>query len=167
MSWWKNNSIFKSNPFTQIALENAQPYKIISGLVKFDIELHVHIPTNKMGLLSGRLGILLIIAYLYLHIVRSLLIFGIMFSQPQFTTLILFLQDLMELHQLRSCFFIKPDYSFFRVFKCEVFPRLCPYNKNKFNFHSISCVFLGYRLFHLGYYCLDYFTNNTTCVQAL
>lgn len=51
--------------------------------------------------------------------------------------------------------FIKPDYRFLRSFGCLCFPWLRPYNKNKLEFCSRPCVFLGYSTNHLGYRCMD------------
>ncbi|KAI5337566.1 hypothetical protein L3X38_016837 [Prunus dulcis] len=48
-----------------------------------------------------------------------------------------------------------PDYCFLKVFGCLVFPYLRPYNKNKFDFHSLPCIFLGYSPNHHGYCCLN------------
>ena len=44
---------------------------------------------------------------------------------------------------------------FFRVFGCACFPYLRPYNNNKMEFRSKSCVFIGYSLNHHCYQCLD------------
>jgi len=52
-----------------------------------------------------------------------------------------------------------PDYKFLKVFGCECWPYLCPYNRNKFAFRSKSCIFLGYSPSHHGYKCLDPITN--------
>ncbi|KAL3838972.1 hypothetical protein ACJIZ3_023563 [Penstemon smallii] len=47
----------------------------------------------------------------------------------------------------------KPDYHFLKIFGCQCWPNLRPYNKNKINFRSIPCLFLGYSSSHLGYLC--------------
>ncbi|KAJ9558528.1 hypothetical protein OSB04_013142 [Centaurea solstitialis] len=49
----------------------------------------------------------------------------------------------------------KPDYSFLRVFGCQCFPYLRPYNRHKIDFRSTPCVFLGYSPVHHGYRCFD------------
>ncbi|KAC9151527.1 hypothetical protein E3N88_46290 [Mikania micrantha] len=49
----------------------------------------------------------------------------------------------------------KPDYSFFRVFGCQCFPYLRPYNNHKIDIRSTPCVFLGYSPAHHGYRCFD------------
>lgn len=48
-------------------------------------------------------------------------------------------------------FHASPDYTFLKVFGCACFPFLRPYSKNKFNFHSSKCLFLGYGDIHKGY----------------
>jgi len=52
-----------------------------------------------------------------------------------------------------------PDYKFLKVFGCECWPYLRPYNSHKFAFRSKPCVFIGYSLSHHGYKCLDPLTN--------
>lgn len=47
------------------------------------------------------------------------------------------------------------DYHFLKVFRCECFPNLRPYNQCKLNYHSTSCLFLGYSSIHKEYKCLD------------
>jgi hypothetical protein len=47
-----------------------------------------------------------------------------------------------------------PYYKFLKVFGCECWPYLRPYNSHKFPFRSKSCVFLGYSKPHSGYKCL-------------
>ncbi|KAD2392993.1 hypothetical protein E3N88_39970 [Mikania micrantha] len=52
-----------------------------------------------------------------------------------------------------------PNYSFLRVFGCQCFPYLRPYNRHKMDFRSTPCVFLGYSPLHHGYRCLDLDTD--------
>jgi hypothetical protein len=47
-----------------------------------------------------------------------------------------------------------PDYKLLKIFGCECWPFLRPYNSTKFSFRSTSCVFIGYSKNHLGYKCL-------------
>ncbi|KAJ9538821.1 LOW QUALITY PROTEIN: hypothetical protein OSB04_031554 [Centaurea solstitialis] len=49
----------------------------------------------------------------------------------------------------------KPDFSFLRVFGCQCYPHLRPYNKHKMDFRSTPCVFLGYSTSRHGYRCYD------------
>jgi hypothetical protein len=48
-------------------------------------------------------------------------------------------------------FNISHDYKFLKIFGCECWPFLLPYNSNKLAFRSTSCVFIGYSKNHLGY----------------
>ena len=54
-----------------------------------------------------------------------------------------------------TLFGIKPDYAHLKHFGCACYPLLHPYNKNKFNFRSTCCVFLGYSLQNKRYICLS------------
>ena len=54
----------------------------------------------------------------------------------------------------------KPDLSFLKVFGCQCFPHLGPYNQHKMDLRSISWNFLGYSSSHHGYQCLDLTTDN-------
>ena len=56
---------------------------------------------------------------------------------------------------LEVMFKTPPDYSFLRIFCCSCFPNIRPYNKNKLQFCTIECTFLGYSFNHKGYECLD------------
>jgi len=47
-----------------------------------------------------------------------------------------------------------PDYKYLKIFGCECWPFLRPYNSSKLSFRSSSCVFIGYSKNHLGYKCL-------------
>lgn len=47
-----------------------------------------------------------------------------------------------------------PVYDGLKVFGCNCFPYIRSYNKHKFDFHTIKCVFVGYSLVHKGYKCL-------------
>ncbi len=47
-----------------------------------------------------------------------------------------------------------PDYKYLKIFGCECWPFLQPYNSSKLSFWSTSCVFIGYSKNHLGYKCL-------------
>lgn len=47
-----------------------------------------------------------------------------------------------------------PDYLRLRVFGCSYFSYLKPYHKQKVQFHTAKCVFLGYLDDHKGYKCL-------------
>jgi len=58
-----------------------------------------------------------------------------------------------------------PDYQFLKVFGCECWPYLRPYNSHKFAFCSKTCVFLGYSLSHHGYKCLDPLANRVYIAQ--
>ena len=40
--------------------------------------------------------------------------------------------------------YLKPDYSFMKIFCCACYPYLRPYNSNKFDYKSHKCLFLGY-----------------------
>lgn len=59
------------------------------------------------------------------------------------------------LSSLEILFKRKPDYSFLKVLGCACYPPLRPFNKNKLQYRSFECVFLGYCPLHKGYWCLD------------
>jgi len=54
----------------------------------------------------------------------------------------------------KSLFHTPPDYKFLKIFGCECWPFLRPYNSSKLSFRSSSCVFIGYSKQKLGYKCL-------------
>lgn len=47
------------------------------------------------------------------------------------------------------------DYTNLKVFACQCFPHLRPYNKHKLQFRSSPCVYLGLSPQHKGHKCLD------------
>jgi len=49
-----------------------------------------------------------------------------------------------------------PNYTFLRVFGCQCFPHLRPYNPHKMDFRSTPFTFLGYSTPHHGYRCFDH-----------
>jgi hypothetical protein len=49
---------------------------------------------------------------------------------------------------------ISPDYKLLKIFGCECWPFLRPYNSTKLASQSQSCVFIGYSKNHLEYKCL-------------
>ncbi|CAH1412174.1 unnamed protein product [Lactuca virosa] len=49
----------------------------------------------------------------------------------------------------------QPNFSFLKVFGCQFFPHLRPYNQHKMNFRSTLCVFVGYSSSLHDYRCLD------------
>lgn len=48
-----------------------------------------------------------------------------------------------------------PDYTNLKIFGCQCFPHLRPFNKHKFQFRSSPCVYLGMSPQHKGHKCLD------------
>lgn len=48
-----------------------------------------------------------------------------------------------------------PDYNSLRIFGCDVWPNLRPYNTRKLAFRSMRCAFLGYNSMHKGFKCLE------------
>lgn len=48
----------------------------------------------------------------------------------------------------------KPNYSQIKVFGCECYRFLRPYNKHKFDFHTSKCILLGVSITHKGYVCM-------------
>ncbi|KAJ4720471.1 Retrovirus-related Pol polyprotein from transposon TNT 1-94 [Melia azedarach] len=55
-----------------------------------------------------------------------------------------------------ALFHTKPDYTMIKVFGCECYPFLRPYNRHKFDFHTSKCVLLGLSVLHKGYLCLHH-----------
>jgi hypothetical protein len=54
----------------------------------------------------------------------------------------------------QKLFQLQPNYNFMRVFGCACWPHLRSYNKHKLDFHSDTCIFIGYSPSHRGYQCL-------------
>jgi hypothetical protein len=52
-----------------------------------------------------------------------------------------------------------PNYNILKIFGCECWPLLRPYNSHKFSFRSQSYIFLGYSKPHSGYKCLNISTG--------
>jgi histone deacetylase 1/2 len=52
-----------------------------------------------------------------------------------------------------------PGYAFFKVFGCECWPHLRPYNNCKLDFLFKTCIFLGYSSLGKGNKCLHVRTN--------
>ena len=48
----------------------------------------------------------------------------------------------------------KPDYIFLKCFSCLYYPYLRDINKNKFDFHTTKCIFIGYSPSYKGHKCL-------------
>lgn len=48
-----------------------------------------------------------------------------------------------------------PDYGILKPFGCACYPCLKPYNRNKLQFHTSKCVFIGYSNNHKGYKCIN------------
>ena len=49
----------------------------------------------------------------------------------------------------------KPNYYFLKVFNCQCFSYLRPYNSHKMQFHLVPCTFVRYSHKHTRYKCLD------------
>ena len=56
-------------------------------------------------------------------------------------------------------FLTKLDISHLKTFGCVCFPLLKPYNSNKLQPHTTSCIFLGYPPYTKGYICLNPITS--------
>lgn len=68
-------------------------------------------------------------------------------------------QVLQNKTPLECLFKTPPDYLHMRVFGCECFPHIRPYNAHKLISRSLHCIFLGYSSLHRGYKCLHLPTN--------
>lgn len=55
---------------------------------------------------------------------------------------------------IEMLFNVQPDYAFLKVFGCNCFPNMRPFNWHKFSFRTIPCTFVGYNPKHKGYKCL-------------
>lgn len=49
----------------------------------------------------------------------------------------------------------KPDYKFLKTYGCACFPLISKNLRNKFDYNSVSSVFIGYSTKHMGYLCLN------------
>jgi len=56
-----------------------------------------------------------------------------------------------------TLFLHKPDFNFIKVFGCDCYSLLRPYNHHKFDFRLSLCLFLGYSTRNKGYICLQPF----------
>nr|KYP47921.1 Retrovirus-related Pol polyprotein from transposon TNT 1-94 [Cajanus cajan] len=56
---------------------------------------------------------------------------------------------------IEKLFSKSPSYNDLKVFGSTCYPFLRPYNKNKFDFKTSECVFLGYNSSYKGYMCLS------------
>ena len=54
-----------------------------------------------------------------------------------------------------ALYYKKPSYSQIKIFGCECYPFLRPYNSHKLDFHTSKCVNLGVSKQHKGYMCLN------------
>ena len=62
---------------------------------------------------------------------------------------------LNEKTPFESLYSKKSDYSLTKIFGCENHPFLRPYNRYKFDFHTSTCINLGFSHFHKGYMSLN------------
>jgi len=137
--WLKTSLIDPLNPFKLMEGENSLSYKNSSPLMASLIAKHASTPPIKMAVLSVNTVKLWTLALPSLLTLMFHLFIG---TQP-----------------LKPLFHKSPDYKFLKVFGCECWPYLRPYNSHKFSFRSKPCVFIGYSLSHHGYKCLDPLTN--------
>lgn len=56
-----------------------------------------------------------------------------------------------------------PNYTFLKVFGCERWPNLRPYNSHKLNFRSTSYLFLGYSAIHKNLQMFGSYNQQTIC----
>lgn len=90
------------------------------------------------------------------HVAMPLPYWNEAFSSAMFLINKLPSQPIGNLSPYELIFHKKLDYMFLKTFGCLCFPNLKPYNKNKLQFKSVPCVFLGYSLQHKGYKCQDH-----------
>jgi hypothetical protein len=80
------------------------------------------------------------------------------FWDDAFDTACYLINRLPSINSVKSPFELlfhkSPDFKLLKVFGCECWPYLRPYNSHKLSFRSLSCVFLGYSKPHVGYKCL-------------
>ncbi|KAL0546150.1 hypothetical protein IC582_016056 [Cucumis melo] len=62
---------------------------------------------------------------------------------------------LNQLSPLEKLFDRQPDYPSLKVFGCQCYPLIRPYQSHKLSYRSKPCTFLGYSSSHKGYKCLS------------
>ena len=112
--------------------------------------IYTHI--NIMEKLNANIVILLkwswLVLLMHLYLSNSAFAFSIYIINRLLTPI---LQNKSPLEKLIHQ---QPNYSFLRIFGCACYPFTRPLSKQKFQFHSLICIFLGYNLDHKGYLCL-------------
>ena len=83
-----------------------------------------------------------------------LLSVGIKHLELQYSLLIDYLFKVEQQDTFTSAFKCDPNYFMLKVFGCNYYHDLRPYNKNKLQFRSIKCTFLGYNLKYKSYKCI-------------